>query len=210
MKRIILFTVIICLTSTVWADYENYDQIVEKLTRYSQKKQQKEVATSTETSNQFSQAHIGLGFMQTFYDANTPGSKNSIQNQGGLLLNVGIDIFSPQWAMEGSYANFGTQESNALRLALREYSLKVLHKPNMGGLWNLRLGAGFSSRFLDISQSNSNTRHQTPSALFTFGLESHLNSFMSIGADLNFKTAMISETIDKNSVDLAFRIDTHF
>ncbi len=210
MKRYLLLpTLIFLVTTLAQADYEGYDEIVEKLSKYKNTELQSNAAYRTEMRT-FSRAHIGLGLTQTFYDADASGLNSRMQNQGGLLFNLGVDVFSTAWGLEGSYANFGSLETSNSSLRLREFNLKALYKPNINKVWNMRMGLGFSSRFLDISNSLQSRSFRTPSGVFTFGIDSYLNSFISVGADINFKTAMIEDTIDKNSVDLAFRVDTHF
>ncbi len=209
MKKAILFISLMVCVSTVQADYEGYDEIVEKLSKYNTKDLTSNAAYRTEMRT-FSRAHLGLGLTQTFYDADAPGVSSSMQNQGGLLINLGVDVFSTSWGLEGSYSNFGTLQTSNTSMRLREFNLKALYKPTINKVWNMRMGLGFSSRFLDIANTLQNREYRTPSGVFTFGIDSYLNSFISVGADINFKTAMITDTIDKNSVDLAFRVDTHF
>jgi len=192
------------------ADFESYDQIVDKLSKYS--KDNREVkAQNSRSVRSYSMAHIGLGASQTFYDpSRSPLSSTSLQNQGGLIINVGVDVFSSQWGLEGSFANYGRLNNQETDIRLREFSLKGVYKPMLSNDWNMRLGIGISSRFLDLRTPLGSASYKTPSGLFTVGVDSYINSFISVGADLNFKTAMISDSIDQNSVDLAFRIDTHF
>lgn len=193
----------------VYADYESYDEIVDKLSKYSNTEvTQKPVFTSS--SRTFSTAHLGLGFTQTFYDADASSLNSNMQNQGGLLVTVGVDLLNEQWGVEGSFINFGKLEASNSDIKLKEFTIRGLYKPSVAKNWNMRLGLGVSSRFLDISNSEINRSYKTPSGLFLFGIESYMNSFISVGADLSFKTAMINDTIDKNSIDLAFKVDTHF
>ncbi|MCJ8277455.1 MAG: hypothetical protein MJK18_11490, partial [Bdellovibrionales bacterium] len=122
----------------------------------------------------------------------------------------GVDVFNKNWGIEGSYINYGQIEPNSNTIKLREYSVRGLYNPSISTHWNARMGLGVSSRFLNISNPQVSQEYRTPSGLFLFGVESYINSFISFGADLSFKTAMIDDTIDKNSVDLAFKVDAHF
>ena len=207
--KYLFFILTILAASTTLADYESYDEIVDKLSKFS--------TTETHTPKKyvapmrtFSKAHLGLGFTQTFYDADAVNLDSRMQNQGGLLIAVGIDLLNEKWAIEGSYINYGKIQPSSNTIKLREFTVRALYKPNMNKSWNARIGLGVSSRFLNVSNSQINEDYRTPSGLFLFGLESYINSSVSFGADLSFKTAMIDDTIDKNSVDLAFKVDTHF
>lgn len=195
--------------SSAFSNYESYDEIVDKLSYYNKSSTSTNQAYRSEIRT-FSRAHVGLGLSQTFFDADAVALDSSMQNQGGLLINVGVDVLNPSWGLEGSYSNFGSQNTNNSEIKLREFSIKGLYKPSINKTWTMRMGAGVSSRFLDISNPATNVSFKTPSALFLFGLDSYISQFVSVGADLSFKTAMISDTIDNNSVDLAFRVDTHF
>ncbi|MEM7646379.1 MAG: outer membrane beta-barrel protein [Pseudomonadota bacterium] len=207
MKTLLLFLIIVPAFS--FANFENYDQIVDKLSKYDLDEDRKKPAYRSEIRS-FSRAHIGLGIAQTFYDADAAGLDSRVQNQGGLLINVGVDVLSSKWGIEGSYANYGRGNTDNTEIKLREFALKGLYKPTVSKNWAMRLGLGVSSRFLDISNSADTQSYRTPSGLFLIGVDSYISSFISVGADLKFKTAMIDDTIDNNSVDLAFRVDTHF
>ena len=192
-----------------FSNYEGYDEIVDKLSRYNDQDLTQNQAYRAEIRT-FSRAHVGLGVAQSFFDADAPALNSSMQNQGGLIVNVGVDVLSTEYGLEGSYANYGTQNTNDSEIKLREFTIKGLYKPALNKTWSMRMGLGVSSRFLDIRNIKVNDAYKTPSALFLFGMDSYISQFVSVGADLSFKTAMINDTIDKNSVDLAFRVDTHF
>lgn len=207
--KYLVFILTVLMGLNVYADYESYDEIVDKLSKYSNTEVIKK-PVYTSSSRTFSTAHLGLGFTQTFYDADASNLNSNMQNQGGLLVTVGVDLLNEQWGVEGSFINFGKLETSNSDVKLKEFTIRGLYKPSVAKNWNMRLGLGVSSRFLDVSNSETNRSYKTPSGLFLFGIESYMNSFISVGADLSFKTAMINDTIDKNSVDLAFKVDTHF
>ncbi len=208
MKKI-LFIITLVVSASALSDYEGYDEIVNKLSAYSKKDLRDNQAYRSEIRT-YSKVHLGLGLSQTFFDADAAGFDSRMQNQGGLLINVGVDVLNQNWGIEGSYSNFGTANNNNSQIQLKEFSLKGLYKPSINKTWSMRMGLGISSRFLDISNPTTNESYKTPSALFLFGVESYISQMISVGTDLGFKAAMIDDTIDKNSVDLSFRIDTHF
>ncbi len=204
-----IFSIIVFGVSLGSANYESYDEIVSKLSAYEDRKLTDNQAYRSEIRT-FSRAHIGLGVAQSFFDADATALRSGMQNQGGLIINLGVDVMNHNWGLEGSYANFGTQNTSNSQIKLREFTIKGLYKPPLNKTWSLRMGLGVSSRFLDISNPQTNVSYKTPSGLLLFGLDSYISKFISVGADFSFKTAMINDTIDKNSVDLAFRVDTHF
>lgn len=210
--RYSLFTIPLLLfsfSSTTLADYENYDEIVDKLSKASEDEVRENPAYRTEIRT-FSRAHLGLGLVQTLYDADTANFNSPMQNQGGLIVNLGVDVFNQYWGLEGSYANYGSSNSDNTTLKLREFTVKGLYKPSINKTWSVRLGLGVSSRFLDVTNNGRGQSAKTPSGVFLIGVESYISSLISLGADFSLKSAMIGDTIDKNSADFIFRIDTHF
>ena len=203
------FILTILFAGQVFAQYESYDEIVSKLSKYNDENLSDNQAYRGEVRT-YSRAHLGLGIAQTFYDADAVAFDSRMQNQGGLLINVGVDVLDEKWGLEGSYSNFGTANTDNTQIKLREFALKGLYKPSINKTWAMRLGFGVSSRFLDLNNSETSESYRTPSGLFLIGVDSYITKMISVGADLNFKTAMINDTIDKNSVDLSFRVDTHF
>lgn len=201
---------IVFVGAPAFAQYESYDEIVEKLSKYTDTTPIKRSSKPSFETRDFAMVHAGLGITQTFYDADAAGLNSSMQNQGGLLINIGADVLSRKWAIEGSFANYGRTETSNSNIKLREYTLKGLYKPSITKNWSMRLGLGFSSRFLDVQNAVTNQSYKTPSGLFLMGIDTYISRMISVGADLNFKTSMIDDTIDKNSVDLSFRVDTHF
>lgn len=207
--KILTIVSIVLLAAPAFSDYENYDDIVNKLSKYSTDDLRENQAYRAEIRT-YSKVHLGLGLSQTFYDADAVALNSRMQNQGGLMINVGVDILNHNWGLEGSYSNFGTANTDDTQIRLREFAIKGLYKPSINKTWSMRMGMGVSSRFLDISNAATNESYKTPSGLFLFGVDSYISQLISVGADLSFKTAMINDTIDKNSVDLSFRVDTHF
>ena len=220
MVRFIFF--FLChLSSTLLANFESYDEIVDKLSKYGTTEKIK-TKKPTFKKDIPPMVHMGLGLTQSFFG--THGSSSgvpladqsptvSIQNQGGVMINLGVDVLNRNWGLEGSYANFGIQETEDRSLQLREFAIKGVYKPLLSSTWTLRTGVGMSARFLDIissGQNQINQSHKTPSGLFFLALDNYLTPFVSVGADLGLKTALIEDTIDRASVDLTFRVDTHF
>ncbi|MCB0378850.1 MAG: outer membrane beta-barrel protein [Bdellovibrionales bacterium] len=207
---ILLFTFLFVVP--LWANYEqydNYDDIVEKLSAYNKADLRENVAYRSQVRS-YSRAHAGIGMGQTFFDADAQGFNSSMQNQSGILLSLGVDLLNEKWGVEGVFTNFGRADTEGTKLRLKEYAIKGLYKPSLSKSWNMKLGLGLSSRFLDVANSQINQSYRTPAGMLSIGIDSYLTSFLSIGAEMNYKTALIDDTIDKNSVDLNLRVDTHF
>jgi hypothetical protein len=204
-----LIAFLISITGHAYGEgYENYDDIVDRLSAdtdglYKPRKGFR---------RNYTRAHAGIGLSQTFYQSSSSdGDRNGLRH-GGMMLAFGVDLLTPRWAVEGAYHNFGRSEGETTRYQLKEVALKMFYKPNVYKSWFLRLGGGFSSRFLNITtfQDNRKQRHETPSMLITVGADTLLTSAVSFGVDLNIKNSLIEDTIDRRSVDVSLRIDTHF
>jgi len=188
--------------------YESYDDIVDKLSRYNdgsviERKRYKPLHT---------RAHAGMGLSQTFFQSSSSdGDQNGLEH-GGLMLSLGMDVFSSRWGIEGSFQNFGRSQGATSQYQLREWNMKAFYKPQIGLDWFLRVGGGVSSRFLKVKNLDTQAEREwnTPSLSLTLGVDTYLTRMLSFGADLNYKNALIQDTIDSQSIDVSFRIDTHF
>ncbi|MES2857513.1 MAG: hypothetical protein V4692_16705 [Bdellovibrionota bacterium] len=86
-----------------------------------------------------------------------------------------------------------------------------MNKDRISRRLGYRFGAGLSARYLSVKQSGQVTKeYTTPSGVATAGLDFFMSNRFSVGAELNGRSAMIGETVDKNSVDGTLRIDAHF
>lgn len=194
---------------TTDTNYESYDQIVNRLSKRS-KVDVRHARVNTLTGRSYSRAHAGIGMGQTFFDSNYP-SDSQIQQQGGLMLGLAVDLLSPQFGLEGNFYNYGQHSDSKSSIRLKEFALRALYRPQISKGWYAKAGLGFSSRFLQVNEVNAQARqYRTPSMMLSMGVDAYLNSFLSVGAEFAFKTAMIHDTVDKNSADLTVRLDTHF
>jgi hypothetical protein len=68
------------------------------------------------------------------------------------------------------------------------------------------------NRNLKIEDSNRglSLQQQTPTGIFFGGLETFLQKNISLGLEASLRSSLISNTPDKNSLDLTFRLDTYF
>ena len=127
------------------------------------------------------------------------------------MLSLAVDILSPEFGLEGNYYNYGRHSDSQSSIRLKEFALRGLYRPEISKAWFAKAGLGFSSRSLRVDPREGEGReYRTPSMMFSFGIDAYLNSFLSVGAEFAFKTAMIPDTIDRNSADLTVRLDTHF
>ena len=205
-----LITLSFLLSQSVLAQFESYDQIVSDLSNFNSTKTSRKKIKKRRSYNSYPKAHLGIGMGRSFYDSGNELSPSGVEEQGGLVINLGIDLLSREFGIEGSFANFGTSDNENGQQDLREFTLQGIFRPVLTSTWAVKLGLGLSSRFLDISSQGTQQSFRTPSGLFLFGVDRYLSDMVSVGADLSFKSAMISDTVDKSSANLSLRFDTHF
>jgi opacity protein-like surface antigen len=155
--------------------------------------------------------HGGIGYISTMQNVNLPGKQGVQLNQSGFQAALGIDLFSKTWMAEGTARNYGDVESHGSQVSLKEFELKLYYRNQFAAPLGLRLGGGLGARYMHIQNAGvPDTDYTTPAAVLTAGLDLFVSKKLSLGADLSSRNSLISDTIDKNSLDLTLRMDTHF
>ena len=208
--KALIFSIAFLLSLSAYAfdEYEGYDDIVDRLTS----DDDTFYNGYTLYGAQFTKAHAGIGMSQTFYNSSSAGGDSNGQRHGGMMIALGVDLLSRKWSVEGAFHNFGRSQGDNASFQLKEVALKLLYKPNIVRSWFLRVGGGLSSRFLQVTRYNdqSISKQETPSMLGTVGVDTYITNGISFGIDLNLKNSLIQDTIDRRSVDVSLRLDTHF
>ena len=183
--------------------------------------------------------HGSLGFAYSFLDFEDR-EKDFFEGMQGLEINFGINLFSPYWVSEGVFRFFSPQEqeSENFSLSVKEFNLKLIHKPYLGKYFHLRLGAGVLTRYLNLrryskirnrntraerggsSVSNDNDSSQadkksdekftTPALNFILGLEIPISSFVSLGPEVEYAFSLTNRSIDRQSLSAIVRMNTYF
>lgn len=203
MSLVLMSTTKVCAT-----EYEEitYDDLVNRLN-----KKKTSIQSNINHPLDSIMIHAGFGLVSSVSSIRIGNSESSRQ-QNGFQLSFGIDLFSEQWAAEGTILNYGTDSSGSETRTLRELDMKILYRSKWADGLSSRFGAGLSTRTLKISDTQTalNINDTTPAWVFSAGLESFLSRNFSIGTDLGFKFAMISRTADKNAVNFALRLNSYF
>ncbi len=158
--------------------------------------------------------HAGLGLIGS--QIHLSGlSKQKPLFLNGVELNFGIDLFSTSWLAEGSIRSFATQElSRDIAAQLREFDLQIVYQESLSRKSHYRLSAGMAARYLSLETKTDNVlqRRQvtTPSSILggLFGVK--LGGLMSLNLGLAYRSALISDSIDRSSVDGSVRLDARF
>jgi hypothetical protein len=191
-----------------------YEDIVKDLS----KEQRRAVDSSTraavrksgpQTSIDDVMIHGGVGFTQMFGTVKYGGDRAHL-SQRGIQATLGIDLFSENWLAEGSARNFSSYDYGKTNVALKEFDLKIVYHNKFAPKLGLRLGGGLAARYMQISNQTSTNDYTTPASVFTGGVELLAAQNLTFAAEMSARTALISETLDKNSYDMTFRIDANF
>jgi hypothetical protein len=156
--------------------------------------------------------HANIGLVTSMTSLHLQGADTQ-RFQNGMQIGLGIDLFSSYWSAEVQFRNYGLQNNGTETRGLREFDLNLnyMTAPRSAPT-SFRITAGLGTRYYKLVDPfhNYNIEQTTPSFLGGLGMDLHLNKFLSAGFQIGARTSMVSNTIDKNSLDAAFRIDTSF
>ena len=210
IKKVIL----ILMTAFSWTqvqaqDYQeqSYDDLLNELTSRSKRTQ----SYYANESLDLIKIHIGFGALASANKIKML-DKTFIKEQSGFQLSMGLDLFSQNWATEIVIRNFGQTSSATEIRSLREYDLTVLFKDKLENQMGYRFGMGLGTRYLRISDNTNNifVDSSTPTGVLFIGAEAFISQYLSFIFDLGTRTALISDTVDKNSIDLGLSLVTNF
>ncbi len=190
-------------------DYSSYDDIVRDL-----KASEISTAVLSGPSSDFEsiQIYAGTGFVTSHASLRTPGPLPESASLNGFEVFMGIDLFSHNWIAEGAARSFNPESFAGTKMGLREFDLKVIHREQISRVMYWRAGFGVAARYISFDQKPEglNASYTTPASIFLLGLGAQFNSNLSLGADFNYRTALITDTIDKNAVDGNIRLTGTF
>jgi hypothetical protein len=207
-------SVVIILTIFSWTlvqaqEYkeQSYDDLLNELTSRTKKSQSYYANESLDSIK----IHVGFGALASANKIKIQ-DKTLIKEQSGFQLSMGLDLFSQNWATEIVIRNFGQTESATEIRSLREYDLIVLFKDKLENQMGYRFGMGLGTRYLRISDNANNIfiDSSTPTGVLFIGAEAFLSQYLSIIFDMGTRTALITDTVDKNSIDLGLNLVTNF
>jgi hypothetical protein len=196
------------------AEVLGYDSIINDLNREAARpviSVSRARPTPTESSLDSLTLHFGVGIANLMEMISFDDGSHVFLGQRGIQVAGGIDLFSPNWQTEGTYRNFGESEDGSTKVTMQEWELKFIYKDHLQKMLGLRAGGGLSARYMSVhSPRLPREEFTTPSMVATVGLDAFVSDAFSIGADLTGRSAMITETPDRNSIDVTLRMDTHF
>lgn len=185
----------------------SYQDLVDQL------KAKRKKVTAPRRTNQLDEINLHASIAMAASFNNYRVSDRSLsRGMNGFQIGLGIDLFSPQWMAELALRNFGTRESGTETHALREVDLKVMHRQSLGSKLGFRAGTGLSTRYIRFTDPvhNVSVSEESPNLIVAGGLDSLLTDRVNIGAELSLRTALVDQSLDRNSADLMVRLETSF
>jgi hypothetical protein len=157
--------------------------------------------------------HVGLGGAirtQTVGFNSAGAASNFNLFERGYQGALGVDLFSKRWLVEGTVRSFASQDNPNLISSLKEIEMKLLYRQNVQPSMEARYGFGLGARSLSISTPYIQISESTPVAIGSVGFGYYINSMLSVGVEGAVRSAMISDSRDRFSVDGTVRVDSHF
>ena len=170
--------------------------------------------------------HAGIGIVNSHISLAPTGIKEVSGFHKGVEATLGIDLFSKYWRAEGAVRSFGDEKIADSAVSLKEFDLKIVYEDYARKGLKYSIGFGLAARYLDITYNGPLTadelspsaaigalvteKHTTPSSLISVGASTYVSKGLSLGVEFSYRSALITETIDKSSFDALIRIDTHF
>lgn len=206
-------SIIFCLllSTSAWAqssdeDYVGYDTIVDDLTASTRTPQVK----SGDPFDLIS-IHGGFGLVTSHLSLDLADGKSYSGFQKGFEASLGIDLFSPKWMAEGALRSFSSsQVEKGIYASLSEFNLRLMYRNPVGRLVRIRLGLGVAARYLELKTADQRQEFSTPASILSVGLEAALSRNLSVGAELAYRSALITETADKGAADATLSLGAHF
>lgn len=155
--------------------------------------------------------HLGLGAIASVHQIRYD-NRTFVRENTGFQILLGLDLLSENWAAEVVLRNFGQTQTASETRTSREYDLNVVFKDAINPHWGYRSALGIGTRYLKLTDpaNNVNIEAATPTGVFYVGAENFVTGSVSFVIDLGTRIALITDTADKNSIDLAFSLNTKF
>lgn len=193
------------------SSYVNYDSLVSELKASAEEPAQPAPSTDWEDVA----IHLGAGIVTSFVDVTSPEGINGAGVLKGFEAHAGANLFSKKARAEMLFRNYASEPlSTTLSAHLREFELRLVFIPLVRDKMRIRAGAGFAARYMDLrTRSFGQIRDHsvsTPASTFMVGFERKLTPSVTVGPDLSYRSAVISETFDKSAWDASLRINATF
>ena len=208
------FVLLVTLSTSALAqsgdDYVGYDSIVNDLTASTR-------APQIRSRDPFDliEIHGGFGLVTSHTTISTANGESFSGFQKGFEASLGIDLFSPRWMAEGALRSFSsTQLEKGAYASLNEFNLRVLYRNPVSRLVRLRMGVGVAARYMELKINKASGAEKqdfsTPASILSIGLEAAISRNLSVGAEVAYRSALITDTADSEAADATLSLGAHF
>jgi hypothetical protein len=142
----------------------------------------------------------------------TVGDRNISRFEDGIGLGFGIDLFNPEWIAEAQIKNYGRSTRSEQSLSLREIELRLSYKEATTKKVNFKIIQGLGAKYLKFTAPylNNSIHESTPVYVIGTSMNTKFTPNFSLGVELTGSIALVSETIDRNSINLNLKFDNYF
>lgn len=219
-KYLLVFTSIFCFSNLLWASeykddkYEevSYNELIDELnSRVRAKNKTEEVEVISSDPFERVSIQTSFGLINSIHYL-TIGDRNISRFEDGLGLGFGIDMFNPEWIAEAQIKNYGKSTRSEQSFSLREIELHLSYREKTEKNVNYKIIQGLGAKYLRYSAPYlSEAIHEsTPIYIIGTSLNTKISPNFCLGVELTASFALVSETIDKNSINLNFKFDNYF
>ena len=193
--------------------YTSYDSIVSELRASADDRPP--VLSSDDFSWDEVAIHGGIGLATSWASVSTPNGMVGSGLMKGLTLNFGTNLFTRKLRAEGAFSSYAQEGfTEGLKASLKEFELRLIYMAAMNAKTSLRFGLGIAARYLTLDAAPAgrweNFQSSTPSSVAMIGFERKITPTVAVGPDLSYRSALISETLDKSAWNASFRLNATF
>lgn len=159
--------------------------------------------------------HAQVGGIASRVALKLPSSLPSSVSLGGVEAVLGIDLFSPRWIAEGALRSYNPKDFADSEISMKEFDLRVVHQVPLWKTMDFRWGIGMSARYLSFSNELAESQdtaleYTTPASVFLLGAQTKFSHAVGLTAELAYRSRLVSDTVDRNSIDGSIRISGSF
>jgi hypothetical protein len=213
----LLITASAVFATNVWAadddSYSSYDNIVSEL------KMSSEDSMPAQVSDDFDwqevALHGGVALATSWVGITAPNGVAGTGLLKGIEVNFGMNLFTRSLRAEGAFSSYAEEElDHALKADLKEFELRLVYLPKIQDATVARFGVGLAARYMSIDAVSggraTNYQASTPSSLFLIGFERKVTSNITLGPDVSYRSAIVTDTFDKSAWDTSFHLNATF
>lgn len=186
--------------------YKGFDSIVSELRASSE---EPVVADNSEWEEVA--LHAGAGIVTSYINITSPDGESGAGIMKGLEVHFGANLFSKRARAEMLFRNYAAETLTSMLSAdLREFELRFVYLPVLRDKMRMRLGGGFSARYMDLDSRGQGYSRSTPATSLLVGFDRRITPTVTIGPDVSYRSAIISETFDKMAWDASLNLNATF